>query len=166
MNAGFTVVVTRRHYIAVATSIVVRHVLSLVIFLFGAIPAFMANHNLGRPLWISVLAGVIVGGMFLAILLALNAIWIAVAASRWLGVLGEHHYEITEEGLIHRSAAGNALIKWSALKSVVVFRSAFVIHQTSWLIYIIPRDTHSGALSFEDARTEIRKQIEQALKRT
>ena len=110
--------------------------------------------------------GVIVGAMFLAILLALNAIWIALAASRWLGVLGEHHYEITEAGLIHRSAAGNSLTKWSALKSIAVLRSAFVIYQTAWLTYIIPRATYSGDLSFEDARAEIRKQIEQASKRT
>lgn len=138
----------RANWIAVA-------VLSAVTFLYlmYTTSSKAGNNGLGVNLAISLSAGFfgILAGMLVCIAFLL------VTANEKSGTLGEHEYEIREDGLFERTKANEALARWGGVYSIERSRDQIHVRINSYLFHVIPRHAFKSDDEFKQFFDEMRE---------
>jgi YcxB-like protein len=78
-----------------------------------------------------------VGGMLAGIIISM--VLILTTSSKANGILGEHEYEITPEGLLEKTNANEGLSRWSGIQEVRKAGSFILFRISGYLFHIIPR---------------------------
>jgi len=101
--------------------------------------------------WIAILVGSAgggVGAMIAGFLISL--VTIVLSGSKSNGVLGEHEYEITSDGLFERTAANEGVSRWSGIEEVRVCRSYALFRISGYLFHIIPKRSFESEQQFNE----------------
>lgn len=106
---------------------------------------------------IAILSSLVGGFSALLIGVAISLTFMLFTVGKKSGVLGEHHYTLTPEGLHERTAVNENLQKWPGIVSIRKLPSCPLFQISSYLFHIVPRSSFSSAQSFnefyEQART-------------
>jgi hypothetical protein len=73
------------------------------------------------------------------------------------GVLGEHIYEVREDGLYERTSVNETMANWPGVKGVVESKTFAFIEMRSGSFHIIPRHAFSSAEHWSGFTSEIRR---------
>ena len=91
--------------------------------------------------------GAIIGGSIFSI------VGIVLTADSKNGTLGEHFYELLDDGLFEKTEANESLSKWSGILEISENSQYLLIRISSYLFHIIPKSsfsTESEYLLFRD----------------
>ena len=69
----------------------------------------------------------------------ISMVFILTTSSKSNGILGEHEYEITSEGLLEKTKANEGLSKWSGIQEVRKAGSFILFRISGYLFHIIPK---------------------------
>jgi hypothetical protein len=105
--------------------------------------------NSVKQVALAVAAGLIVGIIALAIAFAACLPFILLTSNQQSGVLGEHTYTLTENGLHERTPVGDSLQKWIGIKSVKKVNGFILLQINGYLFHIIPRRAFTTDEAFE-----------------
>jgi len=87
---------------------------------------------------IGILAGVIISFIF-----------ILATSNENNGILGEHNYKITTEGLHEKTKANEGLSKWDGIQEVKVIGSYLLLRISGYLFHVIPKRSFLSDESFK-----------------
>lgn len=123
-------------------------ILVIALFMFG----FICWGN-GLPQtqskWIVIFISSIGGGLFGTLFgIVFSMISILLMSSSKNGILGEHEYTLTPEGLHEKTAVNEGLSKWSGIIKVRVVGSYLLFQISGYLFHIVPTRSFSSKESF------------------
>ena len=72
-------------------------------------------------------------------------------------MLGEHAYEVREDGLHERTTVNETLANWPGIKGVVETKTFAFIEMRSGSLHIIPKHSFSSAVQGRDFISEVRR---------
>jgi len=95
-----------------------------------------------------------------AIAMILLSIFLTVLSStRKAGVLGDHEYNLKDDGLLEITDANETLVKWSSIKSILKSKR-FILVQINWyLFHTLPSRCFSSTDEFEEFYTKIQQRV-------
>jgi hypothetical protein len=138
-------------------------------FIFGIslFVLFFSFYKRGLPdspkLWATVcLIALSSGFLGAALSFATNFVCLLLMSKQSNGVLGIHHYQISEAGLFEKTDANETLTKWSGVLSVKVHGSNLFIQIAPGLFHTIPSRSFSDSKAFIDFANATRKFWENA----
>lgn len=73
------------------------------------------------------------------------------------GILGDHEYEITDEGLRERTSVNETLVRWKGIKSVVRLKRFAFIELVSGSFHIIPASSFKSNEEEAGFLTEVQR---------
>ena len=88
------------------------------------------------------------GGMLAGIIISIT--FILSSSSKTNGVLGQHEYEITSEGLFEKTEANEALSRWSGIQDVRKVGSYMLFKISGYLFHIIPKRSFDNEGEFQE----------------
>ena len=125
-------------------------ILVIALFVFGyicwknGVPQTQGN-------WIAILVGSFGGGLFGMLFgVAFSMISILLMSSSKNGILGEHEYTLTHEGLQEKTSANEGLSKWSGITKVKTAGPYLLFQISSYLFHIVPSRSFSSKESFNE----------------
>lgn len=100
-----------------------------------------------------------IGGMVAGTIVAMR--FILATSSKSNGILGEHEYELTSEGLLEKTNVNEGLSRWSGIREVRKVGSFVLFRISGYLFHVIPRrsfESEDAFLEFiEKAKREWRR---------
>ena len=99
---------------------------------------------------IAALSSLIGGIAALLIGVAISLTFMLFTVGKKSGVLGEHHYTLTPEGLHERTDVNENLQKWAGILSIRKLPSCLLFQINNYLFHIVPRRSFSSAESFNE----------------
>jgi len=125
-------------------------ILVIALFVFG----FICWKN-GIPQtqnqWIAITIGSFCGGLFGMLFgVVFSMISILLMSSTKNGILGQHEYALTEEGLHEKTSANEGLSKWSGITKVKVAGSYLLFQISGYLFHIVPVRSFKTKESFNE----------------
>lgn len=121
------------------------------IYLSLTSPDPFAAGVLARNLFSGLVGGI--GGLLAGTAVCL--VFLLLTASSKSGVLGEHEFEITPDGLLERTAANEGLNKWGGIFSVAKSPMQIYVRINSYLCHVIPRHGFSSDTEYEQFYREL-----------
>ena len=89
--------------------------------------------------WIAIIIGSFSGGLFGMLFgVVFSMISILLMSSTKNGILGQHEYTLTEEGLHEKTSANEGLSKWAGITKVKVAGSYLLFQISGYLFHIVP----------------------------
>lgn len=136
-----------------------KMLLALSIILSLVIPALsfndpaMAKHSIG----VRVFSFLFVAAFTFVAMFALNAILqlILIFVQKNRGVVGDHEFEIRDDGLVERTAFNESLHKWSGFHKVAGTKTYMVIYVTENNLHYIPFNSFATAQQAANFRAEL-----------
>lgn len=131
-------------------------------YYMAAIVAFIlafSFYKQGLPKELDVWGTVIVialssGILGVLVALTVNTLMIILASKESNGVLGEHHYNISPEGLFEKTRVNETLTKWAGILSVRHLHQFLLIQIAPGLFHIIPRRSFSNQTQYDVFTTQ------------
>ena len=125
---------------------VVFGVLALCIFVYAL---FDKRPSDGAGFFVAAVVSAIgaLGGFVVGTLISL--VTLLVGAGSKQGVLGQHHYQLTADGLHERTAVNEGLLKWAGVEAVGKARSFIYIRTTGHLFHIFPRKAFADKPAYD-----------------
>jgi hypothetical protein len=80
--------------------------------------------------------------------LLFNMICILSMSSEKSGVLGEHHYQVSPDGLHEKTSANEGLSKWKGIAEIRVTDTYLFFRITGYLYHIIPKRSFNSQSEF------------------
>ena len=100
--------------------------------------------------WMVALLGSIGGGFFFMLFgVVFSMISILFMSSSKNGILGEHEYTLSSEGLYEKTSANEGLSKWTGITKVKVAGS-YLLFQSGYLFHIIPARSFECKEDFDE----------------
>jgi hypothetical protein len=84
-------------------------------------------------------SSVMSGFIAMIVSLVINIITMLLTVGSKSGVLGEHQYQLTAEGIRESTEVNESLQHWSAIVSINIYGSYMLIRISSHLFHIIPK---------------------------
>ncbi|MBC8650697.1 YcxB family protein [Pseudomonas sp. MT4] len=78
------------------------------------------------------------------------------------GILGEHTYTLTPEGLHERTITNEGLTRWGGVASVRYMGSCLLVQIGSCLYHIMPRRSFESSQAFDEFAAQARAYWQQA----
>ncbi len=101
--------------------------------------------------WIAALLGSLAGGIFGMLFgIVFSMISILLMSSSKNGILGEHEYTLSHEGLHEKTSANEGLSKWSGITKVKVAGSYLLFQISGYLFHIVPARSFESKESFQE----------------
>jgi hypothetical protein len=125
-------------------------IVAIGIFVFGFL-VWLKGFPDTRNHWIAITFGSVgggIGGMLAGALISF--ITIALSGTKNNGVLGQHEYEITSEGLFERISANEGLNKWSGINELRISGSYALFQISGYLFHVIPRRSFGSEQNFNE----------------
>lgn len=99
--------------------------------------------------WIALIIGSLAGGLFgMFVGVVFSLISVLLMSSSKNGVLGEHEYTLTPEGLHEKTSANEGLSKWSGITKVKVAGSYLLFQISGYLFHIVPASSFNTEEDF------------------
>lgn len=89
-----------------------------------------------------------VGGMVAGLIISM--LFILTTSSKSNGILGEHEYEITPQGLLEKTNANEGLSKWSGIQDIRKVGPFLLFRISGYLFHVIPRRSFVSEEAFQD----------------
>lgn len=125
-------------------------ILAIALFAFGFI-GWKSGFPQTQNSWIAMFTVSITGGLFGMLFgFAFSMISILFMSSSKNGILGEHEYTLTPEGLHEKTSANEGLSKWSGIVKVRIAGSYLFFQISSYLFHIVPTRSFSSKDSFNE----------------
>ena len=101
--------------------------------------------------WIAALVGSFGGSLFGILFgVVFSTILILLMPSSENGILGEHEYTISPEGLHEKTSANEGLSKWSGITKVKVAGSYLLFQISGYLFHIVPARSFNSKEGFNE----------------
>ncbi|MBR7800120.1 YcxB family protein [Undibacterium fentianense] len=87
-----------------------------------------------------------VGGAFFSVLISVIFTLVRIRSAIQLGdgILGDHYYAVTEQGLMERTSVNETLINWSGVKRVERDKQSVLIELVSGAFHLIPKNAFTS----------------------
>ena len=104
------------------------------------------------------------GALFLSAMVLLLAMvrLISVFTGKLSGVLGEHILEITETGLIERTAFNETVHKWPAFHRVFMDRRFLWIYVTDTMVHAVPLRAFASPVAAQAYKADLERRVAQS----
>ena len=138
-----------------------RHTYVMIFVIAIAIFVFISwKHGIPQSTkdWVGILIASVAGGL-LGVLFSFifSMISILLRSSKITGVMGEHEYTLSPEGLHEKTEANEGLSKWRGITEVKVVGPYILYQITGYLFHIVPRRSFE---SDEEFRRYVSSSIE------
>ncbi|MBN7818677.1 YcxB family protein [Bowmanella yangjiangensis] len=137
---------------------------------FGIVALFIFSYVLwskGVPTsferWKILIVGSLIGGFFATVFyFGWCVVSILFLSKESNGVLGEHEYEITEDGLFERTIANETLNRWGALGKVSIAGKNLLLQVSGYLYHLFPRRSFESDEAFYEFKNLLIENINNA----
>ena len=125
-------------------------ILVIAIFVFGFV-CWKNGFPQTQNSWIAIFAGSLAGGLFGMLFgVVFSILSILLMSSSTNGILGEHEYTLTPEGLHERTSANEGLSKWSGITKVKVAGSYLLFQISGYLFHVVPARSFESKENFKE----------------
>lgn len=125
-------------------------ILSIAVLVFALMCWDHGFPDTGRK-WAIMLVASLAGGLLGMVFgLLISIVVILFSASTTHGVLGEHEYTITQEGLFERTSANEGLNRWEGISLVLVSGEYLLLQISAYLFHVIPSRSFASKQQFDD----------------
>ena len=108
-----------------------------------------------HPILALVFATFIVASLILLSMYVISFLFYFLLGFKTSGVLGNHQYQITPEGLLEETDVNRTLTKWSGMTKLLKTKRYLFVQISWYLFHIIPRRAFKSNEEFESFCNEI-----------
>ena len=101
------------------------------------------------PILALLFATFIVASLILLSMYVISFLFYFLLGSKTNGVLGNHQYQITHEGLLEETDVNRTLTKWSGITKILKTKRYLFVQISWYLFHIIPRRAFKNNEEFE-----------------
>ncbi len=103
--------------------------------------------NNWKAIVIGSIGGGVAGMLFGTVFTMISILFMSTKSN---GILGQHEYELTTEGLYERTSANEGLSKWKGISKIRIVSSYVLFQISGYLFHIIPKRSFESEESFND----------------
>ncbi|MCP3929797.1 MAG: YcxB family protein [Bacteroidetes bacterium] len=119
-------------------------ILSIAVLIFAFI---LWKHGMPNSAnkWFALMLACVGGGVIGMLAgVIISFIFILTTSNENNGILGEHNYKVTTEGLHERTKANEGLSKWEGIQEVKIIGSYLLLRISGYLFHVIPKRSFSS----------------------
>ena len=138
-----------------------------LILVFSAFPPFMdviAPSSQDQSVAFRIFTFIFVFGVILVIMILLQVVIHAILTlcKKNPGVVGEHEFEIRDDGLWERTDVNEALYRWAGFQKMRYVGGFLFVYVGGNMVHYIPRRCFSSDQEFQDFRGELERRFKAA----
>ncbi|SDT91333.1 YcxB family protein [Halopseudomonas salegens] len=123
--------------------------LVLALFAFAVI-CWMSGFPQTTVNWVAALVGSLAGGIVGTLVgVVFSIVSILLMSSVGNGILGEHVYTLSADGLHEQTVANEGLSKWSGIRQVEMAGQYLIFQISGYLFHIVPQRSFASRAGFE-----------------